>query len=181
MDNNSHTLTQQVISSGSLNTYSSQFGLNNNVHQWADAAGVHNMSTDTWGYVTKVSVTDDTGASYAAYNFVEVDARLTGATATVGQATTLDVNSAERGSISLGSDNYDVSFTVANAWGTTAENTVNLIMGSGDDTLSLTGSNGVTDALIHAGSGTDQMSSIDTNSVTVYGDAETATVSVDSG
>lgn len=181
VDSNSHTFTQKVISSGSLDSYSYQTGLDNNVHQWVDAAGVHNVSTDAWAYVIKASITDTTGASYAAYNFVEVDARLTGATATAGQAATLDVNTAERGSISLGTGNYDVSFTAANAWGAAAQNTVNVIMGSGDDTFSLTGSNSVTDAVIHAGSGTDQMSFIGTNSVTVYGDAGMATVSVDSG
>jgi len=181
VDSNSHTFTQGVISSGSLDSYSYQTGLNNNVHQWVDAAGVNNVSTDAWSYVTKVSITDTTGASYAAYNFVEVDARLTGATTGAGQAATLDANIAERGSISLGSGNYNVSFIAGNAWGAAAQNTVNLIMGSGDDTFGLIGSNGVTDALIHAGSGTDQMSFIDTNSVTVYGDAGTATVSVDSG
>ena len=180
-DSNGHTLTQQVISSGSLDSYTYQTGLNNNVHQWVDATGVRNVSTDGWGYVTKVSITDTTGASYAAYNFVEVDARLTGATTAAGQAATLDANITERGSISLGSGNYDVSFIAGNAWGVAAENTVNLIMGSGDDTFSLIGSNGVTDALIHAGSGTDQMSFIGTNSVTVYGGAGTAAVSVDSG
>jgi len=180
-DSNGHALTQQVISWGSLDSYSYQTGLNNNVHQWVDATDVRNVSTDAWGYVTKVSITDTTGASYAAYNFVEVDARLTGATTAAGQAATLDANIAERGSISLGSGNYDVSFIAGNAWGVAAENTVNLIMGSGDDTFSLIGSNVVTDALIHAGSGTDRMSFIGTNSVTVYGGAGTTAVSVNSG
>jgi Glycosyl hydrolase family 26 len=179
-DSNGDTFAQQVIASGSLNSYSYETGLNNNVHQWVDAADVHNISTDAWAYVTTVSITDNTGASYAAYDFVEVDANLTGA-ATGGQAATLAVNTAERGTINLGSGNYDVSFTAANAWGAAAENTVNLIMGSGNDIFSLTGSNGVTDGVAYGGSGTDQMNFIGTDSVTVYGGAGTATVSVDSG
>lgn len=180
-DSDGNTLAQQVISTGSLDSYSYQTGLNNNVHQWVDASGVHNVSTDAWAYVVTVSINDNTGASFATDNFVEVDANLTGATTTSGQDETLTVNTAERGFIKLGSGNYDVTFNAANGWGTVAENTVNVIMGSGADTFSLTGSNGVTDAIVHAGSGTDQMSFIGTNRVTVYGGAGTVTASIDSG
>jgi Ca-dependent carbohydrate-binding module xylan-binding/Glycosyl hydrolase family 26 len=173
--------TQAVISSGSLDTYAGQSGLNNNVHQWVDAASVHNVSTDAWAYVSNLTINDNTGASFATFNFVETNANLSGATTATGKAASLTVESGERGTITLGSGNYNISFSASNAWGSASDNTVSLNMGSGSDTFLLTGSNDMTTAVVRAGSGNDKMSFVSTSAVTVYGGSGTATATVTGG
>ena len=74
-----------------------------------------------------------------------------------------------------------MAFTAANAWGTAADNTVAVTMGSGSDVFSLVGSNGVTNAVIQAGAGADQMSFVGVASATVNGGAGSASVTVDGG
>ncbi len=181
LDSNGVKLTQAVIPTGSLDIYSSESGLNNNVHQWVDSSGVHNLSTDAWGYVTNVRINENAGASYATSSFVETDATLSGATTAAGKAATFTVESAERGTITLGTGNYSVAFTAANAWGPAADNTVNLTMGSGNDTFSLTGSYSTTNGVVHAGSGVDRMTFLGTDTVRVFGGSGTATASVAGG
>lgn len=172
-DSQGDTYSGPVPDTGSETLYAGQTGLNNNVFQWA-WNGVHYVAADAWGYVSTVALTDNTGASFGLSNFVAADATLSGGPTAAGQAASLTIATAQRGTIVLGSGNYDVSFTAANGWGSAADNTVALTMGSGDDVFSLTGSNGQTNAVVHAGSGSDRMSFAVTNSVTVYGGSGTA-------
>lgn len=179
-DNEGHSFTTTPISSGSVALYAGDTGLDNNLYQWV-SGGVDNIGPSAWGYVTTADIADNTGASFALHGFVRADATLTGATTTGGQAASLAVTTAKRGTIVLGSGNYDVTFNAANAWGSAAENTVKLTMGSGSDVFSLTGADGGTHAVVQAGSGTDRMSFNATQAVTVTGGAGTTDVTVDNG
>ena len=167
-DSNGHSLTQAAITSGALDSYAYQTGLNNNVHQSVDAtSGARTISTDAWAYVNRVSVTDQGGSSYQLKSFVQADASLGGASTVAGKSATLLVDTAQRGTITLGSGNYDVTIKAANAWGPAASNTFNVTLGSGNDTLAVVGSGGSTVAVVNAGSGNQRMSFIDTASVRV--------------
>lgn len=179
-DSQGSLFTTPVISFGSVAFYAGDTGLDNNVYQWVQG-GVHNVSTGAWGYVSTADLTDNTGASYAMHGFVEADATLGGATSAAGQAASLTIDTAQRGTILLGAGNYDVAFTAADGWGSAAENAVALTMGSGDDVLSLVGADGGTNAVVHAGSGSDTMQFTGTAAVTVYGGSGTADVTAGAG
>ena len=133
------SLKQAVTSSGSLDTYGGDSGLDNNVHQWVDGNGVHEISTDAWAYVTTVGISDNTGASFATTNFAVTNASMSNGPTGSGAAATLTVNGSQRGTIALGGGNYNVNFTASNAWGTAAENTVTATMGAGTDNFVLAG------------------------------------------
>ncbi len=168
-DSAGHSITQVIIASGSQDSYAYLTGLNNNVHQSVDrTSGVHAISTDSWGYVNRAAINDQGGGSYRLTNFVEADASLGGAVAAPGKSATLFVDTAQRGTIKLGSGNYDATIKAGNAWGDAAANTFDVTLGPGNDTLALTGSNGSTVAVVHAGSGDERMSFINTASVQVY-------------
>ncbi len=179
-DSQGHSFTEAPIVSGSAAFYSNDTGLDSNIYQWV-YDGVHNVSTGAWAYVSTATLIDNAGASYAMQGFVESDASLTGGPTQAGQAASLTIDTAQRGTILLGSGNYDVAFTAANAWGTAADNTVAVTMGSGSDVFSLVGSNGVTNAVVQAGAGADQMSFVGVASATVNGGAGSASVTVDGG
>jgi hypothetical protein len=179
-DSQGHSFTEAPIAAGSAAFYGNQTGLDNNIYQWV-YGGVTNVSTGAWAYVTTVRLTDTGGASYALHGFVESDATLTGGPTQAGQAATLTIDTAQRGTILLGSGNDNVAFTAANAWGSAADNTVAVTMGSGSDVFSLTGSNDATRAVIFAGSGTDRMSFTAVAGATVFGGTGSASVTTDGG
>ncbi len=179
-DTAGHSFSEPAPVSGSTALYSGQTGLNNNIYQWV-YNGVRYVTPSAWAYVVTARVTDNTGASYALSGFVQTDAALTGAPTAPGAAAVLTVTTAQRGTILLGSGNYDVAFTAANAWGSAATNTVTATMGSGDDSFTLTGSNGLTNAVIQAGAGNDQMRFVGLAGATVTGGSGTASVIAGTG
>jgi len=157
-------LTMPAIATGSQNWYINQTGLNDNVYLWVNSSGV-GIATASWGLVDTVSLADTTGRSFQFYNFLETDAELSGASTVAGMASTLTINAAERGTIRLGSGNYDVTFNAQGAGGATGANTVRFTAGSGDDHFTLDGYAGITQAAIYAGTGNDVMSFINTGPV----------------
>ncbi|HVB67768.1 MAG TPA: glycosyl hydrolase [Acetobacteraceae bacterium] len=164
-DINGRSLAMPAVTSGAQNWYASQTGLAGNVHQWMDSSGTVNLSTDTWNLVNTAAIGDTTGGSFSLSNFVEVDATLTGASTSAASSLTID--NAKRGTISLGSGNYNMTFHATAGTSVAADNTVNVTMGSGNDNFVLDGSNGYTVANVIGGSGNDTMSFLNTGSVTV--------------
>ena len=156
--------TMWAIASGSQNWYTNQTDLNDNVYLWVNSSGV-GVATASWGLVDTVSLDDTSGRSFQFYNFLETDAELSGASTAAGMASTLTVNDAERGTITLGSGNYDVTFNALGAGSTATANTVQFTAGSGDDDFTLNGYAGITQATVYAGAGNDLMSFLDTGPV----------------
>ena len=174
-DSAGHTLTQGTITTGTLDSGAWQTGLNNNLHQNA-TSGVDVVSTESWGYVTTAQLTDLGGHSYAMQNFVEDDVHLGGGPTGAGQAASLALTTAERGTVQIDSGNYNVNVTAVSNTATPAANTFAITFGSGTDTLNLTGGSGNTVGKVQAGSGTDTISFLATNSTTVTGGSGTANV-----
>ena len=174
-DSAGHTLTQGTITTGTLDAGAWQTGMNNNLHQNA-TTGTDVISTESWGYVTTAQLTDLAGHSYAMQNFVEDDVHLGGGPTGSGQAASLALTTAERGTVQIDSGNYNVNVTAVSNTATPSANTFAITFGSGTDTLSLTGGSDNTVANVHAGSGTDTISFVATNSTTVTGGSGTANV-----
>jgi hypothetical protein len=172
-DSSGNTLTQALITTGSLATYTGNgSGLVGNVYQWMENASTLAIST-SYNLVTTANVSDTGGASLHLMNFVEADATLSGATQAPANLT---IDTAKRGTIVLGTGNYNATVNAAYAGGTAAENTFNVTMGSGADALTLNGSSNITQAVVHAGSGTDVMTFTNTGAVAVYAGSGTDTI-----
>lgn len=179
-DTAGNQIVMPAIASGAQNWYTNQTGLEDNVHQWVDSAGTVNISTETWGLVDKVALADTSGRSFQFTNFVETDLSLSGAPTTAGVASTLVINAAQSGSITLGAGNYDVTFNALGTGGTAGDNTVQFSEGSGDDEFTLVGYAQLTHASVQAGSGNDTMSFINTGSVEVSAGAGNDTITAGS-
>ena len=165
-----------VGTAGSQNWDASQTGLNDNVSRWVDGSGTVNLAAQSLGLVDKATLDDNTGRSFQISNFVETDAQLSGAPSTPGTASTVTINAAQRGTLSLDSGNYNVTFNAQGADNTPSDNLVQLSEGSGNDQLTLNSFAGVTQANVQAGSGTDVMQFINTGPVQVSAGAGEDTI-----
>ncbi|MGI4810389.1 MAG: hypothetical protein ACRYF2_20055, partial [Janthinobacterium lividum] len=175
-DDRGAILTLPAITSGAQNFYPG--ALDGNVHQWVEGATTW-LSTDTFGaLVTTANLTDGVGGSYGISNFEEADVALSGSL-----NGTLNVVDAAGGQIRLSSGNYNASITAMAANDTTARNTFNISLGSGNQDIAIDASAGWghTSVNVQAGTGTDSMSFIWAGSTTVTGGTGQATVSITGG
>jgi len=179
-DSAENKIAMPAIASGWQFWYTNQTGLEGNIYQWIDNSETVNVSTGTWGVVNTVTLADTTGRSFQLTNFVETDANLSGAPTAAGEASSLTVNAAQRGTITLGSGNYDMVFNALSNDANPSDNTVLLTEGSGNDEFTLNGYASITQASVHAGSGTDTMSFTDTGSVQVWAGAGNDTITATS-
>lgn len=170
---------------------SSDTKLNGNVYQWLETGRVTAIGADTFDTVQVASLNDGSGSSFHLNNFVEANATLNNAPNTSGSASTLEVDSAMRGSIALGAGNYAATINVRSVFADVPNNTFRISMGSGNDSLTLNGDVSRTYANVAAGSGTDTMTFLNVLNATVTGGsggsavlllgAGTATVTAGSG
>lgn len=165
-DTQGHSLAQAAIATGTLDSGAWQTGLNNNVHQ-SVSAGVDTVSTESFGLVDQVQLTDLAGGSYALQNFVETDVHLAGGATAAGAGATLAMGNAQRGTVAIDGGNYAVTVNAISGSAGAAANTFAFTLGAGTDSVTLTGSNRSTVATIQAGSGTDSFTFIGTGSTTV--------------
>ena len=178
-DSAGHKLSQSLITTGTLNTYSGNgSGLIANVYQWMENATTVGISPSAYGVITTAAITDTGGASFHLMNFIESDATLSGATTA---AANLVIDSARLGTIVLGAGSYNTTINAAYAGGSAAANTFTVTMGSGTDSLTLNGSYGITQAAVHAGTGTDTMRFANTGAVTVTAGTGADSITAGSG
>jgi hypothetical protein len=159
-------MTMPLISTGAQGWSAGQTGLEDNVYQSVNSSGVLNLWTGTQGLLNKINLSNSNGVSIHLANFTESDVSLSGASTTL--PSTLVIDDAERGSIALGSGDYNVTFNALSSDTAATSNTVRVTEGSGDDSFTLNGYSGITRANIYAGSGTEIMRFVNTGAVTVW-------------
>jgi len=147
-----------------------------NIYQGPEAGNVTAITADRFHAVQAATLTDGSGSSFRLNNFDEANLTLSGGPTGAGTASTLGIDNAMRGSIVLGSGNYDTAINVRSAVTDAPGNTFHIGMGTGNDTLTLKGDAGHTIANVSAGSGTDRMTFINVLNTTVTGGSGAATV-----
>jgi hypothetical protein len=179
---------QAFLSSGGMVLTTAATGLNGAVSEQVAADGTVTLGAEQWNTVNAATVTDSAGGSYVMDNFRSANAVLSAGPASAGQAQTLTVNTAQSGTITLGSGNQNVVINAGLGGATSSSNkTFSITEGSGTDALTVNGYAGflptsnvasITTALVTAGSGSEVMNFANAHAsviagsgtLTVYGD-----------
>ena len=168
---------QPFLTSGGMILSSAATGLSAGVSEQVGAGGVVTLASLGWNVVNAVNVVDPSGGSYVLSNFVYVAATLSGGPTAAGQAETLTVNTALQGAITLGSGNQNVVINAGVGGAVPSGGSQFTIAGgSGTETLTVNGYNGLTRVNVTAGSGNETMTFINTGAVGVVGGAGNATI-----
>ncbi len=141
-------------------------GLKAHIGQWNVGGTVTGIGADQPNAVQAATLTDTSGGSFVLNNFNEATVSLSGAPAA---GSTLEIDNAARGSITLGSGNYKAAVNVRSDSADAQSNIVRASLGTGTDTLVIAGNPGLTTAIVDTGSGTAGMSFINVMNAIVTG------------
>jgi hypothetical protein len=157
---------QLALSSGSMVLTPAATGLNGAVSEQVTNGAV-TLTDQQWNTVYAATITDTAGKSYVLNNFRAANATLTGGPTAAGQAQSLTINTAQTGTITLGTGNQNLVVNAGLGGSTTSTNNTFVITeGSGTDSLTFNGYAGylpttnvanITNALVTAGAGIDSM------------------------
>jgi hypothetical protein len=178
---------QAFLGSGTMVLTTAATGLNGGVSEQV-ANGVVTLTSQQWNTVYGASITDSSaGHTYVLNNFRSANATLSAGPSKAGSAQCLILNTAQSGTIVLGSGNQNVVINAGLGGSTTSANkSFNITEGSGTDSLKVNGYAGylptsnvanITCALVTAGAGTDSMSFVNAHAsvtagsgnLTIYG------------
>jgi hypothetical protein len=168
-DTAGHPLGRQAfLQSGAMVLTSAATGLNGRVSEQV-SGGTFTLTATQWNAVSAASVTElrNTSSAYVLNNFRTANADLEAGPTGAGQAQTLTINTAQNGTIALGSGNQRIIINAGLGGSTTSSNkTFKITEGSGADYLKVTGYAGylpsgnvanITNAVVAAGAGTATM------------------------
>jgi hypothetical protein len=178
---------QPVLSSGGMVLTSAATGLAGAVSEQVDSGGTVTLATPAWNVVNAVALVDTQGGSYVLSDFAKVSASLTGGPTAAGQSETLTIDTAQSGSVVLGTGNQNVVINAGLGGASAGSNTTFAITaGSGTENLTVNGYAGylpsssygsLTQASVTAGLGIETMTFLNVHdgvtagagNLTIYG------------